>query len=148
MKRTHLNGAYTVLLVIWAVFAYNTLSVHSQPPAEAATLGTVRLPAAVLADGKLLQAGTYRVRLTNDQPATVIGETRGAEQWIEFVKDGTVAGREVATVVSGADIGTIAKGPMPGPNASRVDALKGGDYLRVWISHAGNHYIVNMPLAR
>ena len=77
-----------------------------------------------------------------------MGESPGAERWVEFVKDGKVAGREVATVISAADSGTIAKGPQPKANASRVDALKGGDYVRVWINKAGNNYILNMPLAR
>jgi hypothetical protein len=148
MKRTPLHGVCAVLLVTWAVFAYSTLSVNSQSATDAATIGTVRLTQAVLADGKPLSAGTYQVRLTNDQPTAAVGESPGAERWVEFVKDGKVAGREVATVISAADIGTIAEGPQPKANASRVDMLKGGDYVRVWINKAGTNYLVNMPLAR
>jgi hypothetical protein len=148
MKRTTLNGLCAVLLATWAVSAYNTVSVNSQSATEAAMIGTVRLTQAVLADGKPLKAGTYQVRLTNDQPTAAAGESPGAERWVEFVKDGRVAAREVATVISAADIGTIAKGPQPKANASRVDVLKDGDYVRVWINKAGSHYIVNMPLAR
>jgi hypothetical protein len=136
MKRTTLDGVSAVLLVTWAVFAYNTLLVNSQSATDAETIGTVRLPQAVLADGRPLAAGTYQVRRTSDQPTTAAGESRGAERWVEFVKDGKVAGREVATVVSAADIGPIAKGPQPTANASRVDVLKGGDYVRVWINDA------------
>ena len=148
MKRTTLHGMYAVLLVTWAVFAYNTLSVNSQSAADAATIGTVRLTQAVLADGKPLAAATYQVRLTNDRPTAAVGESPGAERWVEFVRDGKVAGREVATVISAADIGAIAEGPQPKANASRVDMLKGGDYVRVWINKAGTNYLVNMPLAR
>jgi hypothetical protein len=67
---------------------------------------------------------------------------------VEFVKNGVVAGREVASVVSSKDIGEVAKEPEPKPNAWRVDVLKGGDYLRMWMNGVGTHYIVNMPIAR
>ena len=66
MKRTTLHGMYAVLLVTWAVFAYNTLSVNSQSAADAATIGTVRLTQAVLADGKPLAAA----RIRSDSPTT------------------------------------------------------------------------------
>jgi hypothetical protein len=42
----------------------------------------------------------------------------------------------------------VAKGPEPKPNAARVDLLKGGEYLRVWMNSAGTHYIVNLAVAR
>jgi hypothetical protein len=148
MKRTTLDGVYLVLLVGWVVFAYNTLSVSSQSAADAPTIGTVHLTQSVLADGKVLAAGTYQVRLTNDQPKTAVGESTGAERWVEFIKDGMVAGREVATVISAADVNAVAKGPQPKANTSRVDVLKGGEYVRVWINRGGNNYLVNMPLAR
>ena len=126
----------------------NTLSVDSQSAADRATIGTVRLPHTVLADGKPLAAGTYQVRLTNDRPPVAASGLPGAERWVEFVKGGNVAGRELATVISAADIGTIAKGRQPNANAPRVDALRGGDYVRAWINKTGTHYLVTMPLAR
>jgi hypothetical protein len=54
----------------------------------------------------------------------------------------------MASVVSAEDIGAVAKGPEPKPNSARVDLLKGGEYLRVWMNNAGTHYIVNLPVAR
>src|SRR5450756_3121323 len=77
------------------------------------TLGTVHIAKKLVADGKPLPAGTYQVRLTTDEPKTAAGQTPGAERYVEFVKGGTVAGREVATVVSAEDIGKIAKGAKP-----------------------------------
>ncbi len=56
--------------------------------------------------------------------------------------------REVASVVSTEAIGTVAKGSAPKPSTSRVDALKEGEYLRIWMNSGGTHYIVNMPVAR
>lgn len=111
-------------------------------------LGTVHLTQAALADGKPLAAGTYQVRLTNEQPTPAAGQSPNAERWVEFIKNGTVAGREVATVISAEDIGAVAKRPAPKADGSRVDVLKDGEYVRVWITRAGVHYIVNMPVAR
>ena len=114
---------------------------------SAAALGTVHLAKKVMADGKPLPAGTYSVRLTTDEPKPGVGQTPAAERYVEFVRGGKVVGREVATVVSAADIGTIAKGRRPKANSSVVEMLKGGDYWRVWINRAGNNYIINMPPA-
>ena len=115
---------------------------------DAPVLGTVHLPLTVLADGKPLVAGHYQVRLTNDRPAPAVGQSQNAECWIEFLKDRTVVGREVATVLSSDDVGAVAKGPGPAPNEARVDVLKGGEYVRAWINRANAHYIINLPIAR
>jgi len=116
--------------------------------AEAATFSNIRLPQALLANGKPVAAGTYQVRLTTERPAPDAGQSSNAECWVEFVKSGAVAGREMATVISAEDISSVAKGPAPGPNASRVEVLKGGQYMRVWINSSGTHDIINMPVAR
>ncbi len=101
----------------------------------------------VMADGKPLAAGTYQVRLTSDTPKPGVGQAPEAEKYVEFVRGGKVAGREVATVVSAEDIAKIAKGKRPGRNSASVELLKGGDYYRVWINHGGTNYIINMPPA-
>jgi hypothetical protein len=101
-----------------------------------------------LANGKPLAAGTYEVRITTEHPTAAVGQSPNAECWVEFVKSGVVVGREVASVVSSEDIGKVAKEPEPKPNATRVDVLKDGEYLRVWMNGVGTHYIVNMPIAR
>jgi hypothetical protein len=124
----------------------------AQPARNAASgstmLGSVHIAKGVMADGKPLPAGTYQVRLTNDEPKPAVGESPKSEQWVEFVRAGKVAGREVATVVSADDIGKIAKGPgRPKTNGSRVDTLKGGDYVRVWIDKGGTNYLINMPVS-
>jgi hypothetical protein len=113
----------------------------------AANLGTVHLTKKVLADGKPLAAGTYEVRLTNDSPKPAVGETPNSEKYVEFLRNGKVAGRELAVIVPASEVGQIAKGPHPKGNGSRVDTLKGGDYVRVWIAKGGTNYIINMPPA-
>jgi hypothetical protein len=60
------------------------------------------------------------------------------------LKDGNVAGREVASVIGPDAIAAVAKGPAAKPNAVRVDELKGGEHVRVWINSAGTHYLVNL----
>jgi hypothetical protein len=109
------------------------------------TLGSVTLKQGVKADGQPLAAGTYQVRLTEDTPKPGVGQSPDAERYVEFVRGGKVMGREVATVVSDADAKSVIKGPAPAKNASRVDLLKGNDYVRVWINKAGTNYLINMP---
>jgi len=141
------------LILVGTLVGAVAVSVSAQRGSSAGSaagsmLGTVNLTKKVMADGKPLSPGTYQVRLTSDAPKPAVGETPNAEKYVEFVRGGKVVGREVATVVSAADIGKIAKGPRPkGNNASRVDTLKGGDYVRVWIVKGGENYLINMPPA-
>ena len=126
-----------------------------QPPTEAASsapegqlqLGTVHIPKAVKADGKPLPAGTYTVRLTADSAGQEAkGQTKSLERWAEFVQGGKVAGREIVTIVPQADISKVQKDTPPKPNAAKVETLKGGDYVRVWINKGGNHYLMHLPV--
>jgi hypothetical protein len=118
------------------------------PPAAppTATLGTARLPKAVTADGKALAAGAYTVRLTPQQAPKVVGQTPEETRWVEFVRAGSVAGREVATVVSPEEMAKIADRPKTG-GAVSVQTLKGGDYLRVWVTQSGTHYLIHLPVS-
>ena len=112
------------------------------------SLGNVTLSKAVMADGQKLAAGTYQVRLTGDQPKPGVGQSPEGERYVEFVRGGKVVGREVATVVSQADIKEILDSPrQPAAGASRVEVLKGDDYVRVWINRGGTNYILHMPVA-
>jgi hypothetical protein len=109
------------------------------------SLGSVTINHKVKADGQPLAAGTYQVRLTEEVAKPGVGQSPDAERYVEFVRAGKVVAREVATVVSDADVKTIVKGPSPAKGGSRVDVLKGNDYVRVWINRAGNNYIINLP---
>ncbi|MBI3265031.1 MAG: hypothetical protein HYZ58_18040, partial [Acidobacteria bacterium] len=60
---------------------------------------------------------------------------------------GKVVGRELATAISTADIATMVKGPKPAAGGSRVELLKGNDYVRVWINRGGMNYLIHMPPA-
>jgi hypothetical protein len=115
--------------------------------ARASALGSVHLTHAVIADGKPLAAGLYLLRLTDDESRPSVGKSPNADRWIEFVKDGRVAAREVATVVSVKDTDTIALRSPPLANQSRVDVLKEGNYVRISINRGGTKYIIKMPPA-
>jgi len=114
----------------------------------AVVLGTVHLPHAVVADGKPLPAGSYQVQLTDATPAPVVGQSPDAERWVEFVKGGKTVGRELATVVSAADMATMAKGKRPAANGSLVETLEGGEYLRVWINKDKVNYLIHLSVGK
>lgn len=121
-------------------------SVGAAQGAASNSLGSVTLSHKVMADGKPLAAGTYQLRLGEGlKPGA--GQTPDAERYVEFLSGGKVVAREVATVISAADIDQIIKTAKPKPNTSKVEKLKGDDYYRVWINRGGNNYIINMPPA-
>jgi hypothetical protein len=121
----------------------NTTGEASAPGAMA--LGSVHIPAGVKADGKELPAGTYQVRLTADEAK---GDAKGSattlERWVEFVKAGKVAGREVVSIVPSTEKQLVQKDTPPPAGGAKVEALKGGDYVRVWINKDGNYYLVHL----
>jgi hypothetical protein len=126
-----------------------------QPPTEASpsapegqmALGSVHIPKPVKADGKPLAAGTYQVRLTADTASQdAKGQTKALERWAEFMKGGKVVGREVVTIVPQADISKVQKDTPPKAGAAKVETLKGGDYVRVWINKGGTHYLMHLPV--
>ena len=122
----------------------------SAPPATAPSgeiaLGSVHLTKSVKADGKPLPAGTYMVRLTAETAApNAKGESQGLERWVEFLQGGKVKGREVVTIIPQSELGQVQKDTPPRANSSKFETLKGGDYTRLWINHAGNHYLVHFP---
>ena len=119
-----------------------------QPPSGEMSLGSVRLPRAVTADGKPLPAGTYQVRLTAQaSKPDAVGATEELERWVEFLRGGKVAGREVVSIVPQAEVKLVSKDAPPANNGSKVQVLRGNEYLRVWINRGGNHYLVHFPLA-
>ena len=112
------------------------------------TLGSVHLTKAVTADGKPLAAGTYQVRLTAQEAApNAVGATESLERWVEFLQGKTVKGREVVSIVPQAEIKTVVKDAPPAANGSKVQVLRGNEYLRLWINRGGNHYLVHFPIA-
>lgn len=111
-----------------------------------ASVGSVRLPRAVMANGEPLAAGTYVVRLSADPVAPVVGQSAESARWVEFVQGGVVKGRELATVIPAADVTAVAKGTPPADGTARVQPLRGSDYLRVWANLGGTQYLIHLPI--
>jgi hypothetical protein len=113
------------------------------PSAGGQVLGTVRLTQPVIADGKPLPPGTYELRLTGQPLPPLPGQTPGGEQYVEFVANGMVVGRDVAVVVTVAagSVGTSGSATQP-----RVEMLRGGEFLRISTTRGGNRYLIHLPL--
>ena len=123
-----------------------TSEAPSAPTGDLA-LGSVHLPRGVTADGKPLAAGTYTVRLTAQQAAPeAVGTTEALERWVEFSQGKTVKGREVVSIVPQAEIKLVVKDAPPASGASKVQVLRGNEYLRVWINRGGNHYLIHFNI--
>jgi hypothetical protein len=111
-------------------------------------LGTVRITRAVSADGKPLPAGQYQVRLTAQQAKPeAVGTSEQLERWAEFVQRGDVKGREVVSIIPQGEIKMVVKDAPPRAGGSKVQMLRGNEYLRVWINRGGNHYLIHLPVA-
>jgi hypothetical protein len=115
-------------------------------PSPSAVLGTIQLGRSLMANGQRLPAGSYQVRLSSDAVTSAAGQQD--EAWVEFVRGGKVAGRELASVVSDADIKSVAKGARPPAGQARVEMLKEGQYWRVWLHKGANNYLIHLPPAR
>ncbi len=127
---------------------------NQQPATDAApaaptgelVLGTVHLAKAAKADGKPLPAGTYQVRLTaQEAKPDAKGASENIERWVEFVQRGAVKGREVVSIVPQNEVKNVVKDTPPHAGMSKVQFLKGNDYMRIWINKGGNHYLLYFP---
>jgi len=111
----------------------------------AMALGTVRIPRDVKADGKPLPKGDSQLRLTAEESKPdAAGASEKLERWVEFVQKGSVKGREVVSIVPQAEIKLVQKDAPPPANGSKIQMLKGNDYMRVWINKGGNHYLIHL----
>jgi hypothetical protein len=109
-------------------------------------LGTVRIPADVLADGKPLPAGTYRVRLTGKHAdSVVVGQRAELERWVEFVSGGTVRGRAMAPVVPAPVVDQVAEKAPPAQGRFRVERLRGDEYIRLWYNLNRDQILIHLP---
>jgi hypothetical protein len=143
MKKLILAG---VLGAAIAAVGMPTAHVSAQGMDKEMALATVHITKKVMVDGKPLEPGTYQLRLTTDHPQPAAGESPDSEQYVEFLKGGKVVGRDVASVVSKADIKDVAKGEAaPASGTAKVELLKGNDYIRVWVNKGGTNYLLHLP---
>lgn len=141
-----------------SLFAGDALAQHKAPnqqpttaetpaaPTGEVALGSVRIPRAVTADGKPLPAGNYTLRVTaQEAKPEAVGTTEALQRWAEFVQGGQVRGREVITIVPATEAKVVAKDTPPRAGGSKVQMLRGNEYLRVWVNRGGHHYLMHLP---
>jgi hypothetical protein len=150
----------TTIISLTAALASNVLpgDMKAQPPQSQGEqlrlpegqvwLGTVRIPARVLADGKPLASGTYRVRLTGEHAEkNANGQLETLERWVEFIQGGEVKGRALAPAIPASGIGEVANTAPPRPGRVRVERLREDKYYRVWFNHRGGQILIYLPMA-
>lgn len=125
-----------------AVLSAATLSAQAAPE----TLATVRIPQGVTANGQPLPAGSYTVRVSSEAVTPVVGQGPDAARWVEFVQNGQVRGKELASVVAPADVKAVAKRTPPAEGRGLVHVLRGAEYVRVWVNHDGAQYLVHLTV--
>ena len=135
-------------VVMSAVVAVPAVLGAQLAQAEGKSLGTVSLPRKVKAGGQPLAAGTYTLRLLPQDLKGAVGQTPSESRFVEFVQGGKVVGKEVATVLTGAEAKAVTKGSGPASGASKVQLLKGDEYLRVWVRQGDTHYLVHLAIPK
>jgi hypothetical protein len=138
--RTRFVSAAVFALVLLAVSVAGAAGPQGQ-------LASVKIPVAFTANGQPMAAGTYSIRLSDTAVSPVVGQSPGGEQWVEFLKGGTVAGKEIATVVTGPDAKKVLKSASPASGSAKVQTLKERNYVRVWITEAGKTYLLHLPIS-
>jgi hypothetical protein len=134
------NQFVAVGILAGSLMAAPAFAQHKAPNQQPAT---ATAPAAPTGE---LPAGTYQVRLTaQEAKPDAVGASKNVERWVEFLQKGTVKGREVVSIVPQAEVKTVVKDAPPAPGTSKVQMLRGDEYVRVWINKAGNLYLIHMP---
>jgi hypothetical protein len=119
----------------------------AQTESTSAVLGTVRITHPVLANGQALPPGTYQLRVTAERPQPLPGQSAAAQRWVEFVAaDGTVIGRDIAEII-GFDERPVGTSGRAGRGGTRVEMLRGGDFLRVSAYGDEGRYLIHLPVA-
>jgi hypothetical protein len=136
------------LLALATALSVGGAVVQEKQPAKAAggVLTTVHITQSVMANGKPLPAGVYELRLTNERPNPLPGQSPDAERWVEFVANGAVVGRDVAVVLRDDDLPSIGASSVPSRDGTRVELLKGGEFLRISVRRGGERYLVYLPV--
>jgi hypothetical protein len=110
-------------------------------------IGSVHIPRAAVANGASVPSGTYQLRIADELPTVPVGQSPDAERWVEFVQNGKVVAKEMASLVTNEVMAAeVADRGMPKPGTTWLQTLKGGDYYRVWVNKGGIHYLINLAI--
>ena len=137
MTRLTVGVALASVLAAYPAFAH-----HS-----AATLGTVTITQPVMANGKMLEPGTYQIRDTGEHVTPLPGQSDEAQAYVEIISNGAVVAREIAEVMSSAPRAVGTSGETSGQASSRlrVETLRGNEYVRISANRDGARYLIHLP---
>jgi hypothetical protein len=143
-----MQSAFSLVALTGALSVSVAAAPQKPASAHAQGLASVHITQSVLANGKPLPAGVYELRLTNERPTPLPGQSPDAERWVEFVANGTVTAREVAVVLRDDDLPSIGASSVPTREGTRLDMLQGGEFLRVSVKRGNERYLVYLPVAQ
>jgi hypothetical protein len=140
-----------LLLSALLLFAMSAGSPNPQSSAGttagASVLATVQISTPVLAGGTWL-AGRYEVRLAGEHPTPRVGQPRTAQESMEFVVNGKVVARDVAEILYDDDLPSIGASSQRAKTGTRVELLKGGEFLRISVKRERERYLIYLPLQK
>ena len=96
----------------------------------------------------LLAAGRYEVRLTGEHPTPRVGQPRNPQESVEFVVNGKVVARDVAEILYDDDLPSIGASSQRAKTGTRVELLKGGEFLRISVKRERERYLIYLPLQK
>jgi len=123
-----------------------TAQQQQKPAADPATLATVCITQPVIANGYPLAPGLYEVRLTNEHLTPLPGQSSDAERWVEFVAGGSVVAREAAVVLRDDDLPSEGASSVRARDGTRVELLKGGEFVRISARRGEERYLIYLPV--
>jgi len=141
-----MRSALLVLFV--SVLSAGSVTAEVDPPGNGAVLTTVRINTPVLAGGAPLPAGRYEIRLTGQHPDPPTGQPQDTEEFVEFVADGEIVARETAEIISDADLPAEGASPQTVHSGTRVEMLKGGEFLRISVKRDHERYLIYLPVRK
>ena len=134
------------VLAIAAMLSVVASPQSTRPTTTSKDVVSVRIPVAVLADRKPLPAGLYSLRLTGEQPSQP-GQPPGAQEIVEILAGGNVVARETAEVLRDEALPAVGASSVSVQSGTRVEMLKGGEFLRISMKRDGARYLVYLPIA-
>ena len=136
----------TFILAIAATLSVAASAQSTSPTTTSKDVVSVRIPIAVLADRKPLPAGLYSLRLTGEQPSQP-SQPPGAQEIVEILAGGNVVARETAEVLRDEDLPAVGASSQSVQSGTRVEMLKGGEFLRISMKRDGARDLVYLPIA-
>jgi hypothetical protein len=124
-----------------------TAALSAAAAGDADLLATVHVTHAVIAGGKSLPPGKYEIRLATGGPAPLAGQSPAAQRWIEFIDGDLVIARDVAEVLGDDDLTPMGASARPVREGTRVEMLKGGEFLRISVKRGSERFLIHLPVA-